>query len=165
MPAHAGVALASRFDAKLSRSLQQLDHRLTQSAWRLSTPQLGSAAARGSAVARQQGGRKRLAARHAWPAMQEVSDVISRDATKFARQERQQQRAYNAVVAREEAQNEQYTEDEARYRKIRAHAYLQQYQGFIRRRRHEEIFGEGGRAARHHGLPGAAGGPGQHYYH
>ena len=81
------------------------------------------------------------------------------------RQERQQQRAYNAVVAREEAQNEQYTEDEARYRKIRAHAYLQQYQGFIRRRRHEEIFGEGGRAARHHGLPGAAGGPGQHYYH
>ena len=57
MPARAGVALASRFDAKLSRSLQQLDHRLTQSAWRLSTPQLGSAAARGSAVARQQGGR------------------------------------------------------------------------------------------------------------
>ncbi len=58
-----GVALASsgetssRFDAKLSRSLQTLDHRLSQSAWRLSTPQLSYVAARGAAVARIQGGR------------------------------------------------------------------------------------------------------------
>ena len=48
----------------------------------------------------------------------------------YMRQERQQQRAYNAVVAREEAQNEQYTEEEAQYRKIRAHSYQQQLQGF-----------------------------------
>ena len=48
------------------------------------------------------------------------------------RQERQQQRAYNAVVAREEAQNERYTEEEAQYRKIRAHSYQQQLQGFLR---------------------------------
>ena len=58
-----GVALASsgetssRFDAKLSRSLQTLDHRLSQSAWRLSTPQLSYVAAHGAAIARIQGGR------------------------------------------------------------------------------------------------------------
>jgi hypothetical protein len=34
------------------------------------------------------------------------------------------------VVAREEAQNEQYTEEEAQYRKICAHSYQQQLQGF-----------------------------------
>jgi hypothetical protein len=58
-----GVALASsgetssRFDARLSRSLAKLDQRLSQSAWRLSTPQLSYVAAHGTAVARIQGGR------------------------------------------------------------------------------------------------------------
>ena len=57
VPAGAGVSLASRFDAKLARSLQQLDQQLSQSASRLSTPQLHYAAARGSAAAQQQGRR------------------------------------------------------------------------------------------------------------
>ena len=58
----------------------------------------------------------------------------------YMRQERQQQRAYNAVVAREEAQNEQYTEEEAQYRKICAHSYQQQLQGFLRfLRRHNTL--------------------------
>ena len=60
---------------------------------------------------------------------------------------------------------QEYAEDEARYRKIRAHAYMQQYEGFINRRKREKIFGEGDRMERQGRLAGAAGGPGQKYYH
>ena len=51
------ISLKSSANERLSRSLQQLDNKLSQSAWYLSKPRLSSAAARGSAAATRQGAR------------------------------------------------------------------------------------------------------------
>ena len=72
---------------KVRSSLQQLQSKLSQSAWELSTGQLSADAARGSAAAgiprRAYRGR---VARPALPVLSAASDVISRDATKYAKQ-------------------------------------------------------------------------------
>ena len=57
---------------------------------------------------------------------------------------------------------QEYAEEEARYRKLRSHAYMQQYHAFIKRRMHEQRHRKGAHASRRR-THGSEGGPPTRY--